>query len=177
MNCIAKFDKVGYGTFIKDWMESDPYLRQQLDTIGSINRSDFLLEHYNSIHLPERATEGSAGYDFFMPMDMHFEPGHVFKFPTGIRCKMDRGWVLLLTPKSGLGFKYGTRLLNTIGVVDEDYYHSDNEGHIMVGLTVDKPLDIKAGQKIMQGIFLPYGITYGDMTKEKRNGGFGSTGK
>ena len=65
----------------------------------------------------------------------------------------------------------------TIGVVDEDYYHSDNEGHIMVGLTVDKPLDIKAGQKIMQGIFLPYGITYGDMTKEKRNGGFGSTGK
>ena len=110
-------------------------------------------------------------------MDMHFEPGHVFKFPTGIRCKMDRGWVLLLTPKSGLGFKYGTRLLNTIGVVDEDYYHSDNEGHIMVGLTVDKPLDIKAGQKIMQGIFLPYGITYGDMTKEKRNGGFGSTGK
>ena len=155
MNCIAKFDKVGYGTFIKDWMESDPYLRQHLDTIGSINRSDFLLEHYNSIHLP----------------------GHVFKFPTGIRCKMDRGWVLLLTPKSGLGFKYGTRLLNTIGVVDEDYYHSDNEGHIMVGLTVDKPLDIKAGQKIMQGIFLPYGITYGDMTKEKRNGGFGSTGK
>ena len=153
MNCIAKFDKVGYGTFIKDWMESDPYLRQHLDTIGSINRSDFLLEHYNSIHLPERATEGSAGYD------------------------LDRGWVLLLTPKSGLGFKYGTRLLNTIGVVDEDYYHSDNEGHIMVGLTVDKPLDIKAGQKIMQGIFLPYGITYGDMTKEKRNGGFGSTGK
>lgn len=176
MNCIAKFDKVSFDIFVKDWLDADPYLKTALGTMEEGERNKLLLEHYNSIHLPERATEGSAGYDFFMPMNMRFEPGHVFKFPTGIRCKIDKGWVLLLTPKSGLGFKHGTRLLNTVGVVDEDFYGSDNEGHIMVGLTVDKPLELKAGQKIIQGIFLPYGITYGDMTKEKRNGGFGSTG-
>ena len=68
---------------------------------------------------------------------------------------------------------------NTVGVVDSDYYHSDNEGHIFVKITNDsrdgKSLVVNAGDKFAQAIFLPYGITYDDAASGIRNGGFGST--
>ena len=97
-------------------------------------------------------------------------------FPTGIRCKMDGDVFLALLPKSGLGTKYGFRLLNTVGVVDADYYNSDNEGHIQACITTTRDLVLNAGDKYMQGIFLKYEITVDDMTTAFRNGGFGSTG-
>ena len=83
-------------------------------------------------------------------------------------------------PRSGLGFKYRLQLNNTVGIIDSDYYYSDNEGHIFLKLTNDtneaKLLKIKIGEGIAQGIFVEYGITYDDNVKEIRNGGFGSTG-
>lgn len=79
-------------------------------------------------------------------------------------------------PKSGLGFKYGMRLSNTIGIIDSDYYFSDNEGHIQAKFSAHKPFSVNAGQKFMQGIFIPYGITCDDHANAVRNGGFGSTG-
>ncbi len=55
------------------------------------------------------------------------------------RCarEMDEGWVLKLYPRSGLGFKYRVQLNNTVGIIDSDYFHSDNEGHIFVKITND----------------------------------------
>ena len=163
---VAAFEKVSYDQFQADMLACFPGLRQ--DTIAAI---------YDQLRLPERATEGSAGYDFFMPGDLSMVPGSVYKFPTGIRCKMQQGWVLTLFPKSGLSFKYGTKFVNVIPVIDSDYYASDNEGHILFGMTVDQPVVFAAGRKIAQGIFLPFGITENDHVKEQRNGGFGSTGK
>ena len=101
--------------------------------------------------------------------------------PTGIRVKIDEGWVLKLYPRSGLGFKYRLQLNNTVGIIDSDYYASDNEGHIFAKLTNDtkenKSLRIEVGQGFMQGIFVEYGITVDDEVIETRNGGFGSTTK
>ena len=89
--------------------------------------------------------------------------------------------VLLLFPRSGLGFKFRFQLNNTIGVIDSDYYNADNEGHIMCRMTNDtnenKIVEIKKGQGFVQGIFLKYGITVDDDVKEIRKGGFGSTTK
>lgn len=83
-------------------------------------------------------------------------------------------------PRSGLGFKYRLQLNNTMGVIDSDYYDSDNEGHIFAKITNDsnegKTIEIKAGDGFMQGIFIPFGITYTDDEGGIRNGGFGSTG-
>jgi dUTP pyrophosphatase len=123
--------------------------------------------------LPERATAGSAGYDFFAPEDITL-PGTV---KTGVRVKVIPGYVLCIFPRSGLGFKYGVRLANTVGVIDSDYYNADNEGHIMIKLECDTPLTIKAGERFAQGIFLPFGITEDDNAAGERSGGFGSTGK
>lgn len=136
---------------------------------------------YESLELPKRATKGSAGYDFYAPFAFSLPPGATIKIPTGIRVKMNEDWVLKLYPRSGLGFKYRLQMNNTVGIIDSDYYHSDNEGHIFVKITNDsnegKTLDVSAGMGFVQGIFLEYGITVDDDAEGIRNGGFGSTTK
>ena len=138
-------------------------------------------ELYNSLILPKRATKGSAGYDFYAPFDIVLEPGKTIKIPTGIRVYMEENYVLKLYPRSGLGFKYRLQLNNTVGIIDSDYYYSDNEGHIFAKITNDsnenKTVEIKKGTGFMQGIFVEYAITFDDNCESIRNGGFGSTTK
>ncbi len=134
---------------------------------------------YDGIRIPERATSGSAGYDFFSPVDFTLKPGETLKIPTGICVKMDDAWVLMCYPRSGLGFKYRLQLNNTVGIIDSDYFYSDNEGHILSKITNDtkegKTIHISKGTGFMQGIFVEYGITFDDEASGIRNGGFGST--
>ena len=157
---IAKFEKVSQEEFLK-----------ACDS----------LEVYNDIKLPKRATVGSAGYDFYAPFDITLASGETIKIPTGIRVQMEVNYVLKLYPRSGLGFKYRLQLNNTVGIIDSDYYYSDNEGHIFAKITNDsnegKTVTINKGDGFMQGIFIEYGITVDDDTTEIRNGGFGSTTK
>ena len=136
---------------------------------------------YDNLSLPKRATKGSAGYDFYAPAAITLKPGETAKIPTGIRAKMEDNWVLQCYPRSGLGFKFRLQLNNTVGIIDSDYYYSDNEGHIFAKITNDtnegKTVEIPAGTGFMQGIFMEYGITVDDEVEEIRNGGFGSTTK
>ncbi len=136
---------------------------------------------YEAIRLPRRATKGSAGYDFFTPVEIKLLPGESMKIPTGIRCRMEEDWVLQIFPRSGLGFKYRLQLNNTVGIIDADYYASDNEGHIFIKITNDskegRTLLVPAGGAFAQGIFLQYGITEDDDVEDVRNGGFGSTSR
>ena len=168
MKRIAQFFKVSYDEFEKGIRELFPRI-----TIEELN------EMYNNIKLPKRATKGSAGYDFYTPFDIVLHPGETIKVPTGIRCKMDDNWVLKLYPRSGLGFKFRLQLNNTVGIIDSDYFNSDNEGHIMAKITNDtneeKVVNLEKGAGFIQGIFLEYGITVDDDADGIRNGGFGST--
>ena len=85
----------------------------------------------------------------------------------------------MIYPRSGLGFKYRLQLNNTVGVIDADYYDSDNEGHIFVKITNDsnegKTVSLPELTAFSQGIFMQYGITDDDEVTTERNGGFGST--
>ena len=167
MKRIAKFEKVSFEQFQSGF------------------DGEFSLEEikgmYENLQLPKRATKGSAGYDFFAPFDITLAPGQTVKIPTGIRSSMEDGWVLKLYPRSGLGFKFRLQLNNTVGIIDSDYYHSSNEGHIFAKITNDsnegRVVEIKKNTGFIQGIFLEYGITYDDMVEEVRDGGFGSTTK
>jgi len=136
---------------------------------------------YNNIKIPERATSCSAGYDIFSPIAFTLEPGKDKTVPTGIKSYMQDDEILSLFPRGSLGFNYYTRLANTVGIVDSDYYNNDgNEGHIFVKLRNEgtKPLQIYVGDAIAQGIFLNYLLTDGDnFDGEIRKGGFGSTSK
>lgn len=165
MEKVAVFEKVSYEQFKKDVNKLVPDFNE--DTINY---------YYNNIQLPTRATKGSAGYDFKAPygFDLPGNAGRVI--PTGIRCKIKEGWVLNILPRSGSGFKYGVSLYNTVGVIDSDYYCSDNEGHIMIKLTSKHSAVFDMGDGIAQGLLLAYGITLDDTAEDSRNGGFGSTG-
>ena len=133
----------------------------------------------NDIPLPRRATAGSAGYDFICPADVTLQPGDAITIATGIRCEMQPGWVLMLFPRSGLGFKHQVHLANTVGVIDSDYFHAANEGHIMVRIVNggDHKVAIGKGERFCQGVFLPHGLAEEDEVLADREGGFGSTGK
>ena len=170
MKRIAKFHKVSEEQFTKDIQDCIPgYTESEIHKI------------YEGIKLPARATKGSAGYDFHTPVAFSLGPEEEIKIPTGIRVEMEEGWVLSLYPRSGLGFKYRLQLNNTVGIIDSDYFYSDNEGHIMARITNDskegKTLSLEMGVGFTQGIFLEYGITQDDDSEGVRNGGFGSTGQ
>lgn len=170
MKKIAQFFKVSKEQFTMDWIDTFPDKEKK-----EANRV------YDKIQLPKRATKGSAGYDFYSPITFSLAPGESIKIPTGIRVKMEENWVLTCYPRSGLGFKFRLQLNNTVGIIDSDYYFSDNEGHIFSKITNDsnenKTLTVEEGNGFMQGIFVEYGITVDDDTTESRNGGFGSTNK
>lgn len=172
MNKIAKFHKVSFERFKRDFL--DTFFDGE-DAIEDIH----IKEIYDSIKLPKRATTGSAGYDFFTPIQIDLKPNETIKIPTGIRVQIDDGWVLKCYPRSGLGFKYRLQLNNTVGIIDSDYSYSDNEGHIFAKITnrtnESKSVRINAGEGFMQGIFVQYGITVDDEVTDIRNGGFGST--
>ena len=84
-------------------------------------------QYYDNIKLPQRATSGSAGYDFCSPIDVLLGPKESVRIPTGIRCRIDEGYVLELYPRSSFGFKYQMGLLNTTGIIDADYFNADND--------------------------------------------------
>lgn len=157
MEKIAKFYKVSKTEYLKSGTE----------------------ETYNGIILPKRATKGSAGYDFFAPETFTLNPKETVKIATGIRAEIKEGWVLMLFPRSGLGFKYRLTLDNTVGVIDSDYFNADNEGHIFIKMTNcgEKALTVEKGKAFAQGVFLPFGITVDDCCENERTGGFGSTDK
>lgn len=175
-NKVATFEKVSFDNF-----------KESIKDVGYLRDED-IREIYDSIKLPKRATTGSAGHDFYLPYGFRLEPGETQKVPTGIRCKIEDGWVLNIYPRSSLGFKYRIQLDNTVGIIDSDYYNSDNEGHIFVKITndkksrdrtsyEDKTAVLYAGDAFCQGIFLPFGVADEEEITETRNGGFGSTDK
>ncbi len=167
MERIAEFEKVSFSQFEADFKKNFPLIAD----VNSV---------YDNIKLPKRATSGSAGYDFFAPVDFTLEQGKSLLIPTGIRAKISDGWVLNIFPRSGLGFKHRVQLDNTVGIIDADYYNSSNEGHIMIKLSCDAhdeghSVELKAGEGFAQGIFLQFGITLDDEAQGVRDGGFGST--
>lgn len=167
---MIKFYKVNYEQFKKD-VEGCGFVLDEAD----------IKYAYDNIKLPKRATKASAGYDFYAPFDLEFKNKQSLRFPTGIRCEMDEDVVLLLFPRSGLGFKHRMALDNTVGVIDSDYAFAANEGHIGAKMHFDNDrilgLTIKTGDAYMQGIFVRYEKTVDDESNEVRVGGFGSTSK
>lgn len=165
-NTVGAFFKISEKQFVADLIKAEPCLSE-----------DEAKKVYAGIKQPRRATDSSAGYDFYLPYDLNLNANVPTIVTTGVSVQIADGWMLALFPRSGLGFKYGMRLENTVGIIDPDYFDADNEGHILAKITVSKDLSLKAGDRFMQGIFLPFGITLDDNPAlQRRTGGFGSTG-
>ena len=169
MRKVAKFEKVSWGQFQKDYV----------DTFGegkTINMDD-VRKIYDDIKLPCRKTKFSAGHDISIPFDITLPPKERLMIPTGIRCKMETDYVMLIMPRSSLGIKKGLRISNTVPVIDSDYYNANNEGHIFVSVINDgrEAIKFKAGDHIIQALFVPYGVADEEDIVINRIGGIGST--
>lgn len=137
---------------------------------------------YEELVLPKRSTVKAGGYDVISTKTFTLKVGETITVPTGFKAYMQDGEILMLAPRSGVGFKYQIQLANTIGVGDGDYYNCEgNEGHYFVRLVNrgTKDWEVKAGDRIVQAMFMPILLADGDDFKsgEIRKNGFGSTGK
>lgn len=190
MNRIAKFEKVSYEQFRKDFKDTYTWgdmIAFELIPFRFTEPDECVIEAairkvYDNIKLPERGTKDSAGYDYFAPFKFTLKPNQTIKIITGIKCQIDKGWFHELCPRSGSGSEYRIQLNNTLGIIDGDYYNNNkNEGHIMAKITNDsnenKTATFESGKGYMQGIFTVYGITKDDEVDDVRTGGFGSTDK
>ena len=116
MERVARFEKVSRAVFVRDLAKYFPSLTEKE-----------LESAYDRIALPGRATSGSAGYDFRTPAGFALTPGSSVTVPTGIRVRMREDHVLLLFPRSGLGFRYRLQLL-----VDVAHRHALGPDHVAV---------------------------------------------
>lgn len=168
---VALFEKVSEEQYISDMLGHN-----LIDV-----EDKRVLDWYKDIELPRRGTKGSAGYDFICPIDISLAPGEELVICSGIRCMMKENWVLKVYPRSSSGTEYRVQFNNTVPILDSDYYYTRNEGHIMFKVINDgregKVFKLKKGEKLCQGIFVEYGITFDDNVTTSRTGGFGSTGK
>ena len=181
---IMHFEKITREQWVKDMVN--------LYHLESPTEGDFkeINKLYDGIKLPKRATKYSAGYDFYVSGDALLPVGDSAIILTGIRwvCdkEEDKNKVLQIYPRSGIGFRTGVRLMNTVGIIDADYWEGNNEGHIMVKLynpmssysNSTGHLQIKDGEAIVQGVITEYHTCDNEEEiVEKRTGGMGSTDK
>ena len=132
------------------------------------------------VKLPQRSTAKSAGYDFFVIEDVVCKAHEITLIKTGMKAYMEDDDVLLLFNRSSNPKKKGLIVPNGVGVIDADYVDNpDNEGEIggLFYNMLDEDVVLKAGDKMMQGVFVKYNITDDDNAEGERSGGFGSTGR
>lgn len=138
---------------------------------------------FSDAKMPEYATRNSAGADFFCAKEVVIPSIKESKKPTlvhtGIKAQMSEDEVLYLYNRSSNPSKLGLVLANGVGVVDSDYFENEsNDGEIMFSFIniTDKPVTLKVGDKLGQGVFSkflrPENAVVGDT---ERAGGFGST--
>lgn len=126
--------------------------------------------------MPTRAYPTDAGLDIYTPVDFTVESGCRKTIDTGVHVAIPKGYVGMLTSKSGLMHKYG---ILTTGTIDADYRGSIravvfNEGWFDV--------NFKAGDKITQlvieKIITPeLEIAQWMQKTDRGSNGFGSTGR
>lgn len=136
--------------------------------------------------LPERSDGGSAGYDFRSKESYFLQPGETHMFWSDVKVHLNGNEVLMIHPRSGLGFKKGVVIKNLTGVIDSSYYgNPDNDGNIGIGLVNNgsDPVKIEVGDRIAQGVFMNYLVTDDDKFYNGnaqwfgRSGGYGSSGQ
>ena len=139
---------------------------------------DEFRKNEGEIKLPTRGSKNSAGYDFYSPIDVVIQPNEMVMIWTDCKAHMYYDNALIIIPRSSMG-KHPIMISNTVGLIDSDYYGNEStDGNIgfrlfNLGTT---PYEIKAGDRIGQGIFIKYGTVKDDNTSTERKGGFGSTG-
>jgi dUTP pyrophosphatase len=131
-----------------------------------------------SLPLPSRETAGSAGFDLAAAADVTIAPGQIVLVPTGLIIKVPDGYFVGIFARSSTPLKRGLMIPNGVGVVDADYCGPEDEIKVQVYNFTAEPVHLKRGDRIAQGIFMPYVAPEWEEGEPagKTRGGFGSTG-
>lgn len=134
------------------------------------------------ITLPTRGSKNSAGYDFYSNESVIIHPGEQHIFWTDVKAYMMIGEVLKIYVRSSIGIKKGACLANSVAIIDQDYYGSDNDGNIGIclkNITSNSlnNITINKGERIAQGIFERFLVADSGNTDKERTGGIGSSDK
>ena len=127
-------------------------------------------------YMPERAHSTDAGADLRTPYDVIVPNKGSVVIDTGVHIELPPNTVGMLKSKSGLNVKYG---ITSEGVIDVGY-----TGSIAVKLYnhIDKPYELKAGEKISQLVVMPILTPSFELVDEleateRGDNGFGSSGR
>jgi dUTP diphosphatase len=130
-----------------------------------------------SVRLPSYETAGAAGFDLAANADLTVAPGEVMLVPTGLVIEVPAGHFLGVFARSSTPLKRGLMVANGVGVVDSDYCGPKDEIKLEVFNFTPTPVSIKRGDRLAQGIIIPYVQADWDEAAPERStrGGFGST--
>lgn len=107
------------------------------------------------------------------------QAGDRMMIPTGLIFDIPEGYSIRIHPRSGLSLKLGLNLVNSEGVVDEDYV---DPSFVLLQNTSLSSVSIKNGDRIAQGELVDVcraefnEVSEAPLQKTNRDGGFGSTG-
>jgi dUTP diphosphatase len=132
-----------------------------------------------SVPLPRYETAGAAGFDLSSRTEMTIAPGEVALVPTGLVIEVPDRHFLGIFARSSTPLKRGLMVANGVGIVDSDYCGPKDEIKIEVFNFTAAPVVVRRGDRLAQGVILPYAraewTETAEPTRETR-GGFGATG-
>ena len=132
-----------------------------------------------SAQLPDYQSSGAAGFDLAASEPLVVQPGEVALIPTGLAIEVPRGHFLGIFARSSTPLKRGLMIANGVGVVDSDYCGPNDEVKIEVYNFTRGAVQVNAGDRIAQGVFIPCVRARwqeADVLRHDSRGGFGSSG-
>lgn len=126
---------------------------------------------------PSYANQYAAGLDLKANEEVTINPGDIVDIKSKLAVEIPAGHFGMVVARSGLSYKRQIKLINDVGIIDEDY-----RGDIGIRLINEgkKPYTIKKGDRVAQMIIIPYiqpKLVYVDELSKTDRGsnGFGST--
>jgi dUTP pyrophosphatase len=132
-----------------------------------------------AVPMPSYQTAGSAGFDLASSADMSIAPGEIKLVPTGLVFAVPAGHFLGIFARSSTPLKRGLVVANGVGVLDSDYSGPTDELKMQLMNVTSAPVEIKRGDRLAQGVILPFIQAEFEDAKSAAGpdrGGFGSTG-
>ena len=124
--------------------------------------------------VPVYKTKQAACADVFLPEDVTIEPGKVACPGLQLGFNIPAGNKIIMYPRSSLLVKFG--IMQPTSIIDADY--SGMEIHVPLYNTTDKPVTLKAGDRVAQIELHEYErVLDWNFEDNERTGGFGSTGE
>ncbi len=139
---------------------------------------DILKKHPDAM-IPVYASPGSCAFDLSPIEDTTIAPGEIVRLRTGLIIRVPEGYTLLIAARSSLPRKYGLCVPQGFGIVDNDFCGPEDELLIQLLNFTDKPTSVKKGDRLVQGMFVPFvkgQFQEVDEHNQPNRGGFGSTG-